>query len=368
MSQIRTVLKPEQVRAFESFATDSRVTLDDLRYLGIDFSAQALDELEKMGRSEFGNVAMDAGPAPVTTPSNAYSLQFLQHFLADAVMVVTRARVADELIGRTSAGSWADQEIVLKVHERIGQARPYADAANVPLASYNANYEARTVFCAELGCRVGVREAMRASREQIDAWAIKRSAVIEALAISTNDVAFNGFNGGANKTYGILNEPGLAAYTTVAAGAGGTTTWSTKTYAEITADLRGAAQGLRTRSGGNFRPETDAFTLGVAMSAREYLDTTSDYGNSVMDFINKTWPKCRVVSVPQFDAANGGANVFYVIADQIGGGKVFDQVIQQVMFLVGITPDAKGPIEDYSNATAGALLRQPIGVVRYSGI
>lgn len=367
MSEIRLRLAPEQVRCF---AVDEKTTLDDLRYLGIDATPEALSALNALGASEFGGKsAMDAAPNAITTPSNAFALQFLQHFLAETIMVVTQARKADDVFGRSFAGSWEDEEVVLPIAERVGQGRAYTDAGNIPLSSFNVNYEARTIFRAELGLRAGVLEMRRAAKQRIDAMGLKRSAVSEALAIIANDIAFNGYNGGNGRTYGGLNDPGLPAYTTVAAtGTGSTTTWSTKSFANITADLRGAVQALRTRSGYNFDPEKDSFVIAVAGACREYLDTATDYNMSVMDYIKKTWKNARVETVPQFSAANGGANVFYVIADRIGNRPVVDQIMQQSLFLVGITPEAKGNTEDYSNATAGVLFSQPIGVVRYSGI
>jgi hypothetical protein len=355
-------LKPEQVNAF---AFDEATDFDTLRSLGIAFDENAVSEIHNF-YSRIG--ALDEAPATITTPSASNALQFLQYIFPAPIEIVTKARVADELLGRTFAGSWADEEVVMPVVERTGNARLYGDTANVPLASFNNNFEKRTIVRNELGLQVLKLEAERAARMRIDSAAIKRSAVAEALAIFMNDVAFNGFNGGDNRTYGILNDPNLEAYTTVATGANGDTSWIGKTFLEITADIRSALQTLRVQSGANFNPERDGFTLGIAVSSMEALAYTSDFGFSVEDFIKKNYPKCRIVAVPQFDEANGGENVFYVIADQIAGQKVADQIVQQELFLVGAMPTAKGMLEDYSSATAGAVVRMPIGVVRYSGI
>lgn len=367
MAEFRFRLAPQEVRGF---AIDGKTSLNDLEMLGIGATDEALATLEEMGSAEFGaKSAMDAAPAPVTTPTASYALQFLQHFYAEPIMVVTQARVADAVFGRSFAGTWEDEEVVLPIAERIGQVRAYTDASDIPLASYNVNYEARTIVRAELGLRAGILEMKRAAKQRIDAMGLKRSAVSEALAIFANRVAFYGFNNGNNRTYGGLNDPGLPNYTTVPAdGTGSSTTWANKSFALITRDLRLAVQALRQRSGGLFDPARDGFTIAVAMAARDALDTATDYNMSVMDYIKKTWPNARVETVPQFDGANASANVFYVIADSINGRRVVEQVMQQSLFLVGITPNAKGNTEDYSNATAGVVVSQPIGIVRYSGI
>lgn len=361
MAEIKLHLDPSQVRPY---AMDEKTTLDSLRLLGIDALPAAMDEMEKQGKT----LALDEAPNAVTVPSAAFALQFLQYFFPTPIEVVTQARVADDLLGRNIAGSWYDEQIVQPIAERVGTARIYADAANIPYASFNVNYEPRTVVRMELGFKIGPLEAQRAAAQRIDAVGLKRRSVANALAISTNAIAFNGFNDGKGHTYGILNDPGLPAYVTVAADDNSNTHWSAKTFADIVADLQTAVAALRVRTGSNFDPNRDSFTIGVASACVDYLNTVTDFGISVMDYIKKTWAGARVVAVPQFNSANGGANVFYLICDKIGGQEVAGQYIQQTMFLVGITPAAKGADEDYSNATAGVLVGQPIGIVRYSGI
>lgn len=359
-------LNPEQVR---EWTMDKKpATLDALNRIGIGFNPRALQTMQNSIHAMKAAYAMDAAPYPVTTPSASNALQFLQHFFGVPIRVVTMARKADEILGRTFAGSWRDEEIVIPVMELIGQPQPYGDTNNVPLASFNTNFEQRKIFRMELGFEANQLEIQRASAMRTDAVSLKREAVATALAIAMNDVAFNGYNSGTGKIYGLLNDPGLPAYVTVATGAGNSTTWSTKTFQEITADIRTAVSKLRVQSGSNFDPMRDRFTLAIAQSAYDAISVTTDFGISVMDWLNKTYPRIRLVSVPQFDAANGSANVFYVIADRIATNKTVDQLIQQELFLLGVQPTAKGMIEDYSSATAGVVVTQPLGIVRYTGI
>ena len=81
----------------------------------------------------------------------------------------------------------------------------------------------------------------------------------------------------------------------------------------------------------------------------------------------------RVVSAPQLNAANGGANVFYLYAEHVEDGASDDsrtwvQVVPAKFQALGVERQAKAYIEDYTNATAGVLLKRPYAVVRYSGI
>lgn len=362
VSNIKLSLRPEQVKPVE-IAMDSNITMDDFDKLGIGVSGSV--DLS----SPFYSVAMDAAaPAPITTPSVMSAVQFLQYFFPKVVRVVTRARKADELFGREIAGSWKDEQIVLRVAESIGQAVPYGDDTNENLASYNLNYDARTIVRFEQDMTVNKLEEERASAVRLNAVEEKRRACALSLAIVQNDVAFNGYNNGNNKTYGALNDPNLSAYVVVPVGASGATTWARKSFLEITKDIISMFEDLRKQTGNNIDGKTNATTMGIADAVFEYLNKTTDFGQSVYDFIQKNYPKCRLVAVPQYSAANGGANVIYLTADEIEDNKAIGQYIQSNLMLVGMQPLAKGFTEVYSNATAGVLVSQPIGVVRYSGV
>lgn len=343
-----------------AYAMDADTTTQTLGNLGVNFSDAAV--------REFMQYAQDAAPNTVTTPSAATPVQFLQHFLPEVIRVVTRARVADRLFGRDIAGSWAQEEIVATVLEHVGQARPYGDKTNNNLSSYNTNFERRSIVRFEEDVEVGILEEERSAMMRVNSAAEKRLASAESLAIAMNDVAFNGYNGGSNNTYGALNDPNLPSYVTVAQGAGSQTTWSTKTFEEIAADIKTAFAALRVRSGSNFDPENDESVLGIADASVDMLSTPNQYGKTVKEWITENYPKCRIVSVPQFSGANGSANVFYLFAERIRERKVINQYVQDTLRLLGIEKKSKGFIESYSNATAGVLIAQPIGVVRYSGI
>lgn len=343
-SEIKLQMRPDQVRPFK---------------ITNNTSYNALDKL---------GISMDEGINPLTTPTVTTPVQFLQHFLPGTIEMVTSARKADELMGRDIVADWSAAEVVTTVTEQLGSARPYGDDVSTPLANYNVNYERRSIARFEQGIQVSALEQERANKMRISADGLKRAAAGRALAITLNNVAFYGYNDGAHRTYGFFNDPNLPAYATVATGAGGNTTWASKTFNEICADIRTAISGLRVKSGDLFDPYNDAFSIAVSLSCVELLTKITDLGVSVRDWISKTYPKAVIKSAPELDGANGGANIFYVYADEIEGTKVFAQHVVTVFRVMGIQKTAKGYIEAYSNATAGAILNCPIGLVRYTGI
>lgn len=317
---------------------------------------------------------MDDNQGLVTTASIANPIQFLQTWLPGFVRVMTAARKIDELIGITTAGKWDDEEVIQGVLEPLGEAALYGDDTTIPLGSWNVNFERRTVIRWEKGINVGMLEDARTARVRINNAAEKRAAAALALDIVRNRVGFYGFNGGNNRTYGFLNDPSLPAYVTAAAtGSGSSTLWANKTFLNITADLRGMFARLRSASKDQIDVEKEPTTLALGTGSIDFLSVTSDFGISVRKWLSDTYPKCRVVSAPELDAANGGANVAYLYADKVNdggsdGGATFAQIVPAKFQALGTEKKAKSYIEDFSNATAGVFVKRPFAVQRLTGI
>ena len=342
-----------------------------LAKMGIHIPTPAVREMMKFQHS-MDTAAMDSLQPTVTTGSVGTPVQFLQNWLPGFVFVITAARKIDDLIGILTTGSWEDEQVVQGILERTGQTSVYDDYTNVPLSSWNTNFNYRTVVRFEEGMKVGNLEAARSARLRVDDSGMKREAAALSLEITRNTVGFVGFNSGDNNTYGFLNDPGLGSYTQVADGVGGYN-WSQKTFLEIQKDILTAIQALRFQSQDTIDPETVPLTLAVATGSVDYLATTSDFGISVRDWLTNAYPKVRVVSAPQLNGAYMSDNVFYLYADQVqdmstDGGRVWIQPVPTKFYVLGVQQLAKAYEEDFSNATAGAMCKRPYAVVRYYDI
>lgn len=318
-------------------------------------------------------LGMDDAQGLVTTAGIATPLQFLQTWLPGFVRVMTQARKADELMGLSVVGQWADEEIVQGMIEALGASVPYSDGGNVPLSNWNTQFERRTVLRFEQGISVGVLEEERASRIKVNTAAEKRGAAGVALEIQRNRIGFYGYNGGNNRTYGFLNDPSLPAYVAAANGGTGSPTWESKTFLEICADIRGMVQRMRSASGDNIDPEKGSFTLGLATDVIEYLGVVSEFGVSVRQWMKETYPGITPVSAPELNGANGGANVAYLYPEKVEDGasddsRVWVQMVPSKFQTIGVAKEAKAYVEDYSNATAGVMVKRPYAVQRLTGI
>lgn len=376
--------KPSKVHGVRHARTIAPVTMSAgdvahaaaLRGVGIDISnSWVKGAMAALGVAQDSNdIGVNAAPlSGLTTPSVGAQIQFLQAWLPGFVRVVSAARKIDTLIGIQTVGAWEDEEVVQGVLEPLGSAAVYMDNSNIPLASWNANFERRTVVRFEQGFQVGALEEARSARMRISTAAEKRTGAALALDIQRNRVGFYGFNNGDNRTYGFLNDPALPAYVTLPVGAGGQTTWATKTFLEITKDLRAALSQLRINSRDVIDPKETKITLAVATKAVDALTTVSDFGISVNNWLNTNYPNVRVVSAPELDDANGGVGVFYLYADSVDDGAsddsaTFAQVVPAKFMALGVEKRAKGYVEDFANATAGVMTKRPFAVIRYSGV
>lgn len=314
-----------------------------------------------------------AAPVAVTGASIVAPIQFLQNWLPGFIKVLTAARKIDELLGIETIGNWRDEWVVQGIVEPMGVIDVYKDSANVPLADWNVNWLQRTIVRFESGIMVGRLEQARASAAQINSDAEKRAAAALRLEIWRNLVGFYGFNSGNNNTYGLLNDPSLSAYVTVAAGAAGST-WALKTFLEITQDIITGMNQLQTQSQDNIDPYATPTTLGIPMQVAQQLSKMNELGTlDVKMWLKATYSQCRVVSAPQFGAANGGANVFYLYADTVEDGGTDDkrfaaQIVPAKFMALGVEQRVKSYLEDFTNATAGVFVKRPYACVRYTGI
>jgi len=351
-----------------------------LAEIGIGFDqsyiAEVVNALRMANTFDGNDVGITPAPSQIATAASVPTLvQFLQAWLPGFVNFITAARKIDELVGMATIGSWEDEQIVQGMLEPTGNAVPYGDYNNIPLTSWNVNFEFRTVVRFEMGILVGLLEEARAARIRVSSSGEKRSQAGRALDIQRNRIGFYGFNDGAGRTYGFLNDPSLPAYLTVANGAtSGSPLWSTKTFNDITADIRIGLATLQIQSQDTIDVETTPITMAIPMGRNQYLTVTQSVGGiSVREWIRENYANLRIVTSPELVDGNGGSSVMYFYAESVADGssddgKTFIQVVPSKFQALGVEKRAKAYVEDYANASAGVMCKRPYAVVRYTGL
>lgn len=342
--------------------------------IGINLSDRAIEAMVQHAMDSNDTGLVPAPLSGLSTPSITTPVQFLQNWLPGMVRFLTAARMIDTAVGIATVGSWEDEQIVQAALEPIGTAMPYGDYNNVPLSSWNLTFNTRTVVRFELGLLVGVLEEARAARVRVSSSGEKRSVIADALEIQRNRVGFYGFNDGSGQTMGLLNDTALPAYVTVANGASASPLWSSKTFLEITADIRAWAAGLQTSGFGNIDPMKSPITLLLPLSVGQYLTVMNVQGTqSVKQWIEGTYPNWRIEFIPEFNDANGGASAAYLFCERVDSASsddnaTFMQVVPTKFNALGVERRSKSYVEDYSNATAGVMCKRPWAVYRATGI
>lgn len=380
-SQQHSYVSGRNVRPIKNFTLDKKLNTEGIKWLrkaGIVFSEDAILKMNELyNQGKYGTrkgSAMDALQPLVTTGSMSFPIQFYQNWLPGYVQVITAKRNIDGFIGISTIGNWTDAMIVQETLELTGVGQVYGDYTNVPLASWSNNFVYRNVVRFEMGMEVGILEEAQAARIDLSSAVNKRKASALQLEIVRNQIGFYGFNAGNNLTYGFLNDPGLPAYQNVPPGAGSSTLWANKTYLEIINDILVAVATLQLQSQDNINPNEINMTLALPTASVAYLAKVSEFGNSVWVWLKETYGnRIRVVSAPELDAANGGANVFYLYADIIedgstDGGQTFLQNVPARFMMLGVQQLVKSYLEDYVIATAGTMNKRPWAVTRWSGI
>lgn len=376
LSKIHSAIPASMIKPLENYKLKSDRDVANLKDIGIILDPAVVKQMAAMDAMQgHHSVAMDALQLPNTTPSVVTPVQFLQNWLPGEVYELTSARLIDEFIGIMTVGAWEDEQIVQKLLELDSLAVPYGDYQNVPLSSWNLNYEFITNIRFQTGIRVGVLEAARAAKVNISADNVSRQSATISLEVARNNVGWYGYNSGNNFTYGFLNTPGLPSYVTASTKAAGGTTWAAGTFLEIQQDILNMIVLIRNQSQENIDPGRTPMVLGLATLARDQLAKTSDFGISVMKWLNDSYPNIRVVSAPQLNAANASANVGYLYAETTSerdmstdGKAVFIQCVPAKFRALGVKVDSTYYVESYSNATAGVMCKRPYAVTRITGI
>ena len=335
----------------------------------------ALDAKPTVDQAHQLGISMDSALVGPAQGQGAMYRNYLETELPGVVRILTQVRRIDALAGILVGGSWEDEVVTQKVASAVGKAELYGDATNIPLANYRSSREPRHLVRFEQGFQVGKLEEARQSREGFNDAEEKRRSVIESLDYSRNSIGFNGFNGGENKTYGLLNDPNLPPYAAVTTPWKAAITGAWSSFGAITADIATAVDRIIIQSGGNIGPDAQmVFALPLDyIGVLQVRDQVSAIGQTVGTWVKENYPGARFEFVPEFQDANGGANVAYFYVESLSGfddadSRTLVQLVPEKYRVIGSEQRVKGYIEDAVNALGGIFVLRPWAFSRITGI
>lgn len=341
--------------------------------VGMDSIGEAsLDDLANFGLS----VGMDADDT-VLAQTGFTPLQYLQQPLGKPVEVLTTPTVLDKITGRAITTDWDIEDVIQPAVEFVGTPRPYSDDNNAPSASVNYDFETRKVRRFELTASMGKLEDARLSRMGVlgykSPFEYKRTSIAKAFQMLIDEIGFRGYtDGGSGVTDGLITDhnllPAISADPQTASGTD--TEWEHKDFDHITADIRMMFATLSDQTETHFDGMAgDACKLVLAPKQKNALTRTNALGKTVLEWLKENYEGCEVIAAPRFrNAFDEGVDGAMLIADSLNGEEVTKNIIPTLMRLEGIEKHMKRVDEGYFCATAGVIVKQPVGVVTMTGI
>lgn len=316
----------------------------------------------------------NALPGMVTSPNINAPFGALAYIRPKAVEILTAPRVADRLAAPQQNGNWGDEIVSIKVKEFTGKTSP-DDGLSSDVLQAKTNYSnvARGVYYYATGWMATDRAEATVGPFQENYRADQAEAAMRTMAIDRNNFFFSGVTGANTSApiYGLLNDPTLGAYESVA-GATGAIAWTVKTPEAIANDIAAAYAKLNAQSAGIVAEGVEAgrgkLVLAVAAGSLPQMNRTNEYGKTARAMLEETYgDRLEVVSVPQFDNADSSSNVFYLIYKEEGYETILNSYVEMARVYPLFVKDSTVS-QKISGATSGAVVQYPMFVVRYNGL
>ena len=315
----------------------------------------------------------NAGPA-ITTPNIQAPFGALAYIRPKAVEVLTAPRVADRLAEPQKNGKWGDEIVNIKIKEYKGATSP-DDGLTSDVFQSKTNYtnEVRGVYYYAAGWMSNDRAEATVGAFNENYRADQAESSMRSLAIDRNKFFFSGvaMKGQTTPIYGLLNDPNLGAYQTVAS-EGGNTDWASKSPEAIANDITLAYTKLNEQSAGLVSEGVEAgrgkLVLAVAPTSITHLKRTNTYGKSAEAMLAEGYgERLEIVSVPQFTNADSSSDVFYLIYKEDGYETLLNSYVEMARVYPLFVKDSTVS-QKISAATSGCVVQYPMFVVRYNGL
>lgn len=317
------------------------------------------------GTAQIQGRTMDGGLSALTPFNTAMPAGLLTSISPKMVDIILRERTAEKVIGgKDKLLEWEQENIIIPIVEKVGETKPYSDFDNAPATGTNATFVYRGHHRYSTAVQVGRLQSMQMSSARVSLEQTNMDAALESLAITFNNIAFNGY-GDPNGKYpikGILTDdtlPPIKATTFKKDG--------TATFKQVYDDIRNAIQELIIQSG-NHLNLLSPFRVCMANSVFMMLTEINELGTTpVADALKAVIPNISFEMIPEFEKAHSNTNdVFYIIGENSVGGVAVtgDLGFSELALSSNTVAYENHTSQILSSGTVGAVFYKPYNVVR----
>lgn len=323
------------------------------------------------------DMAMDAQPALVTTPSSGIPA-FLTTIIDPDILRIRQANNnAAMIFEEVRKGTWVTESAIFPVVERGGNVTSYGDFENGGTTTANANFETRQSYLFQTTCQWGELQLERAGLAKI-AWAAElQGAATDVLGKFENLVYFKGMQG--LQLYGIQTDPNLLPAFASAPKANGGLSWLTgnapnATANEIFNDIQTGVNTLIAQSSGNIDTKSE-IVLALSPSREGALTATNSFNVNVKALLKDNYPNLRIQSAIQYGAITAqnpqgvaAGEMAQFIALKPGGQDTGWLAFSEKLRSHRVVPDLSSFRQKLTSGTFGFVGRQPFAIATMIGI
>lgn len=314
------------------------------------------------GWRESASLAMDAQPSLFSAPNAGIPSLFTTYIDPRQIKVVYQPTVAAEFYGEERLGDWTLDTASFPLTELAGHTSAYGDFNQNGKANANANWVSRQSFHFQVFTRWGEREMERYGEARVDWAALQSEASNETLNRALNDSYFYGVSG--LKLYGGLNDPALPATISPNSKTAGGLTWAVGTTIEIYNDFLKMYTALQTAMPALVNMSTP-MEVGIPNTLEPSLAKTNDFGKTVREIIQQSFPNVTFTVIPQLVTDSG--NLIQLKLRDVKGMPVTKAAFTEKMRVHPVIPLASGWEQKKSAGTWGTVIRYPVAIVQMLG-
>lgn len=301
----------------------------------------------------------DSGvPTAITNGNVGTPVELLTFFDPEAVKVLTAPRNATAMFDEVIKGDWATERRKYRLEEIVGNVAPYGDFSENGVSDINTEYVPNDFFRFQTVPKWGDLETARTAVAKVALVAAKQRSAATIINIMANRIYMYGIAG--LDCYGIINHPLLPANLTPTTGAGGTG-WDVKSANEIFADVVLLVTNLIDKSQ-SLIDANSSLKLSLSTALQGYLNTTNQYGVSVLDMIKKNYANLVIIGIPEFATAAG--DLVYVYATEVVGQRTGECVANQKLRTFQVIPEVSSYKQKWASGIGGFSLYMPFAVSR----